>query len=291
MAYEFYKRGEISNTVTGKNIANVWENLVEKISLFGYPAITPKDEGMGKELRSVSLKVPIKNPRTHPLFGGLASHEGKALESYIDQVVGEGSHDLGKESPFKYTYHQLLRHFGVKFPWEQGGYDQIKAIIDLIVPFKRSYQASTWRIPQDNEGDLTGGDQPCLVVLWCWLGWDTYVFKEEGEEIADFYRQNKTTKYIDLLGLMKERLRDYYANNRKFSLTLDMTGIWRNRDGGSAWLDNVAAMTVQQEYIAKMIEQRFGIPVKIGYYHEHNMAIQIYPRDFPSIEKVIKTRR
>ncbi len=291
MVYEFFKKGKVSSTITGRTVADVWENLVEKIFLFGYPAITPKDEGIGRELRNISLKVPIRKPRTHPLFGGLAAKESGALEAYIEQVVGEGSHSIGKESPFKYTYHQLLRHFGTEFPWEQGGYDQIQTLIDLIVPFKRSYQACTWRIPHDNEADMSGGDQPCLVVLWCWLGWDTYTFKKEGEDIAKFYRQNKTTKYIDLLELVKERLNSYYANNSKFFLTLEMTCVWRNRDAGSAWLDNVCAMSAQQAQIAKMIEQRFGIPVRIGYYYEHNLAIQIYPRDFSSIEQLIKTRR
>jgi hypothetical protein len=40
-----------------------------------------------------------------------------------------------------------------------------------------------------------------------------------------------------------------------------------------------------------MIGDRIRIPVKIGYYYEHNAAIQIYPRDFDAIERAIKQKR
>ena len=290
-AYKFFNTGEVGSVITGTNIAGAWLNLVEKIYYYGYSAVTPKDEGMGKELRGVTLRVPIKEPRTNKFFGGLASKEGEALKTYINQVVGEGSHDLQRETPFKYTYHQLLRHYGVEYPWEQGGYDQIQAIADLIIPFKRSYQASTWRIPKDNEGDLSGGDQPCLVVLWCWLGWDTSKYKQEAEEIAEFYRKNEKTNYIDLLDKVKEWFWATYTDDRRFQPVLEMECVWRNRDAGSAWLDNVCAMTVLQIEIAKMIEERIRIPVKVGNYREHNLAIQIYPRDFPNIEKAVKEKR
>jgi hypothetical protein len=290
-AQGFYKTGEISNVITGTSITGTWLNLVEAILYNGYSAVTPADEGMGKELRNVTVRVPIKKPRTHEWYGGIAKHEGEALEAYIAQVVGEASHDRQNKLPFDYDYHQRLFHSGVEHPGEQGGYDQIKAIVDLIIPFKRSYMASTWQIPRDNEGDLIGYDQPCLVNLWCWLGWDTEIFKDEAEEIAEFYRRNRNTRYYEILEKVDEWLWATYSDNRRFQLILEMSVLFRNRDGGSAWLDNGCVITELALKIARMITNRIGVPVKAVRYCEHNFAIQIYPRDFPNIERAIKQKR
>jgi hypothetical protein len=290
-AHGFFKTGEISNVITGTSITGTWLNLVEAILYNGYSAVTPADEGMGLELRNVTVRVPIKKPRTNPLYGGIAKHEGPALEAYIKQVVGEASHDRQKKLPFDYDYHERLRHEGVKHPGDQGGYDQIQRLVDLIIPFKRSYMASTWRIPKDTEGDLTGNDQPCLVNLWLWLGWDTEIFKDEAEEIAELYRRNIDAGYNVILEKVKEFLWATYTDNRKFQLILEMSALFRNRDAGAAWLDNVCVMTELQLMIARMITNRIGVPVKAVRYCEHNFAIQIYPRDKGNIKQAIQSKR
>lgn len=289
--YGFFREGEANSIITGKSIADTWANLMEQIYHYGYLAVTPKDEGMGRELRNVTLRVPVKMPRTHKWYGGIAKHEGEALEAYIAQVVGESSHTLQKELPFDYDYHQRLRHHGAKHSGDQGGFDQIKAIADLIIPFKRSYLASTWMVPEDTEGDLTGNDQPCAVTFWCWLGWDTNKYRRESEEIAELYRRNLNSGYDEILRKVKDFLWATYADDRRFRLILELSVLFRNRDGGSAWLDNASVMTALQAMIAKMIQERIGVPVEMGYYCEHNFAIQIYPRDFGNIEKVIKQQR
>lgn len=284
----YVQRGEIKEMIEGKSPVDAWLKLIERIYLDGYEAITPKSEGVGRELRNVLVKVPPSGQRTHRLYGGLSKTEGSGLQLYIDQVVGESSHN----TTFRYTYHQRLKHYGMKNPWEIGGYDQIDALVSMILPFKRSYMAQTWYVPDDNIADISGGDQPCMLVLWCWLGWETIRFPSESQKIAKFYYDSSRSKleYNRTLLTLHSMLREFTTNNKEFHLVLDMHCIWRNRDAASAWLDNVNAFQELQRSIAVMMSKDIGVPVKPRFYYDFNIAIQIYPRDFQLVKEATGIR-
>ena len=263
-----------------RNPSLAWVELMKYIYNSGFDAITPKDEGMGRELHNVRVAVDKQFPRHHSMYGGYSKTDGNALDEYINQVIGETSHN----TTFNYTYHQRCFHHGEKTPQGTGGYDQVKKIIELVLPMKRSYMFSTWLIPGDSIADTNGSDQPCLVVGWFYWGFDTNENSVEAKELFDHYK-NFRGEYNELLETT-DKLVKKQCESDEFETTLNFTTVWRNRDAGSAWLDNVNAMMALQKKVSEELSNRVGTEIKVGEYNDISLAIQIYPRDFYIMKKL-----
>ena len=156
--------------------------------------------------------------------------------------------------------------------------------MELILPMKRSYMFSTWLVPGDTIADTNGGDQPCLVVGWFYWGFDTNKNSVEAKELFDHYK-NFRGNYNELIRVT-DRLIMEQCELDDFETTLNFTTIWRNRDAGSAWLDNVNAMIALQKKVSELLSCRVGTEIKVGEYNDISLAIQIYPRDFYIMKKL-----
>lgn len=76
------------------------------------------------------------------------------------------------------------------------------------------------------------------------------------------------------------------------NLVLNMDTRWRSRDLFKAWCDNVVALTFLAQVVAAKIQERTGIPTRVGSYADYSTSLHIYGQDFQQIrsnpEKGIK---
>jgi len=69
------------------------------------------------------------------------------------------------------------------------------------------------------------------------------------------------------------------------NLVLNMDTRWRSRDLYKAWCDNVVALTFLQQILARRIEERTGIPTRVGSYADYSTSLHIYGQDFHNIQE------
>lgn len=148
--------------VTGKGIAETWENSVNTLWKNGIKIKTeydkPKDPPSIDATMIMVASEPLSEPRIHLSIPSTF----KDLEKYKQEVI-EGVHDHWidpKSGKWTYTYHQRL----FKYPTQEGFIDQIDYLINKLsrVPYTRRAQAITWNPMLDPSTD----DPPCLQRIW-----------------------------------------------------------------------------------------------------------------------------
>ncbi len=161
-------------TVTGKSLAEAWENSLIALYYYGCEIRTQYDkkDSTGNFIdppsKDCSMRMIIEDPASEPLIhrafpGGLED-----LEEYRQEVLqGIKDHWIRDRSDpedtrWEYTYHERLFNYWV--PGIKGSINQIDRVIEELArsPHSRRSQAITWKVWED----LGIDDPACLQSIW-----------------------------------------------------------------------------------------------------------------------------
>jgi Thymidylate synthase len=67
------------------------------------------------------------------------------------------------------------------------------------------------------------------------------------------------------------------------NFVLNMSTSWRSRDLYKAWPDNVLAITVLMQVLAKQVAEKASRPTLVGSYADYTFAMHIYGQDFGAV--------
>lgn len=157
--------------VTGKSLAEAWENSLIELYRHGCDIKTeydkPDDPPSKDSTMTIVVQEPLAEPMIHRDFPGgledLQEYVLEVLEGIKDHCVRQAGDPT--DSRWEYTYHQRL--FKYQLPDSEKFYDQIAIIAEKLakVPHTRRAQAITWKVWEDNDCY----DPACLQSIWCRL--------------------------------------------------------------------------------------------------------------------------
>ncbi|MCK9483308.1 MAG: thymidylate synthase [Candidatus Marinimicrobia bacterium] len=241
--------------VTGKSLAEAWENSLIELYRHGCDIKTeydkPDDPPSKDSTMTIVVQEPLAEPMIHRDFPGgledLQEYVLEVLEGIKDHCVRQAGDPT--DSRWEYTYHQRL--FKYQLPDSEKFYDQIAIIAEKLakVPHTRRAQAITWKVWEDNDCY----DPACLQSIWC--------------------------------RLLKGDDRTYILNtNIRF----------RSNDAYKAAFMNMFALTQLQVEIAARITRLSGHEIRLGRYVHQSDSYHIYGSYFEEFRsrflKALETR-
>ncbi|MDD5230687.1 MAG: thymidylate synthase [Candidatus Marinimicrobia bacterium] len=241
--------------VTGKSLAEAWENSLIELYRHGCDIKTeydkPDDPPSKDSTMTIVVQEPLAEPMIHRDFPGgledLQEYVLEVLEGIKDHCVRQAGDPT--DSRWEYTYHQRL--FKYQLPDSEKVYDQIAIIAEKLakVPHTRRAQAITWKVWEDNDCY----DPACLQSIWC--------------------------------RLLKGDDRTYILNtNIRF----------RSNDAYKAAFMNMFALTQLQVEIAARITRLSGHEIRLGRYVHQSDSYHIYGSYFEEFRsrflKALETR-
>ncbi|MCK9559730.1 MAG: thymidylate synthase [Candidatus Marinimicrobia bacterium] len=241
--------------VTGKSLAEAWENSLIELYRHGCDIKTeydkPDDPPSKDSTMTIVVQEPLAEPMIHRDFPGgledLQEYVLEVLEGIKDHCVRQAGDPT--DSRWEYTYHQRL--FKYQLPDSEKFYDQIAIIAEKLakVPHTRRAQAITWKVWEDNDCY----DPACLQSIWC--------------------------------RLLKGDDRTYILNtNIRF----------RSNDAYKAAFMNMFALTQLQVEIAARITRLSGHEIRLGRYVHQADSYHIYGSYFEEFRsrflKALETR-
>ena len=153
--------------VTGRGLAEVWENAVLMTHQQGMDIKTQYDKPEDPPSKDCTMVMVVEDPLSEPMIhldmpGGLEDLQEycmEVLDGIKDHLVRD-QRDPG-DHRWEYTYHQRL------FAFVANGqiYDQIRIMAQKLAktPYTRRAQAVTWKVWEDNDCY----DPACLQSMWC----------------------------------------------------------------------------------------------------------------------------
>jgi len=241
--------------VTGKSLAEAWENSLIELYRHGCDIKTEYDKPDDPPSRDSTMTIVVQEPLAEPMIhrdfpGGLEDLQEyvlEVLEGIKDHCVRQAGDPT--DSRWEYTYHQRL--FKYQLPDSEKFYDQIAIIAEKLakVPHTRRAQAITWKVWEDNDCY----DPACLQSIWC--------------------------------RLLKGDDRTYILNtNIRF----------RSNDAYKAAFMNMFALTQLQVEIAARITRLSGHEIRLGRYVHQSDSYHIYGSYFEEFRsrflKALETR-
>ena len=237
-------------SVYANNLPSGWE--LAMLSCWDYGArvgthYDPKDDTPKSKEATISIK--ISDPFNEPRISLPGFPAGPAeLEVYRQEVV-HGIHNHWIKpgtSKWTYTYNERLTDYnpskGLHLPNRgvllEKGVNQIDGVIDDLERdiTSKGAQVTTW-MPTADPG--LEGSRPCLQRLW--------------------FRPLQIDKADESKG--------YFLN---------LNSHWRSRDLAKAWFMNSYAITDWNKNIAERLQDRMGIPIKVGSYTDISDSLHIY---------------
>lgn len=178
-------------TVTGKTLAEAYENAIYQVFTKGCEIKTQYDKAGFPPSKDCTLNLTITDPGSDPMIhkafpGGIADLREYVMELHGAKDEWVKNMNDSKDTRWEYTYHGRLTRYGaykkiVSFRdeqqevvkqslWTRGlmteeiGINQVEYVINKLVaqPYTRQAQMITWMPSLD----LTCYDPPCLQSIW-----------------------------------------------------------------------------------------------------------------------------
>ncbi len=222
--------------VSGRGIAEAWENSLVELYENGCEIKTQYDKPEDPPSKDSTMIITVENPLAEPMIHMDFPGGPEDLQEYTMEVVEGIKNHLVRDqndpedTRWEYTYNERLFHYSV--PGLQKAYDQIAMIAEKLAktPYSRRAQAITWKVWDDNECY----DPACLQSIWCRITAD------------------------------KDKL--YLNTNIRF----------RSNDAYKAAFMNMFALVQLQAHIAEKISAASGKDVKLGRYVHMADSYHIY---------------
>ncbi len=230
--------------VSGKSIAEAWENSLVELHSHGCRIKTQYDKSEDPASIDSTMIIDIQDPLAEPMIHKDFPGGFEDLQEYVMEVVDGIKNHLVRDpndpddTRWEYTYNERL--FNYTIPGTDSAFDQIENMARKLAEssYTRRAQAITWKVWEDN----TCYDPACLQSIWCRI--------TEDEDA------------------------NYLNTNVRF----------RSNDAYKAAFMNIFALTRLQEKIAARVSELTGKEVKVGRYMHMADSYHIYGSYFNEFE-------
>jgi thymidylate synthase len=276
--------GSLPNAaVSGRTIAEAWENSMIALICYGRPTPTQYDQNTVNPSRDLGMSMIVEKPLEHPILHRVCPGGPAQLKEYMEEVVDGTKDDLVRsprdptDEKWEYTYHQRLESF--RTPMKE-----IDRFMDSLSPEEKAIYR------RENHPMKEVADRYKRIVLLD----------------QPYVRRDLKDVVIDQIEYVAERLADQFYTRQAQAITWDpaqdtgaydppcLQRIWwrifpegekwvlnmdydfRSRDAYKAALMNAYALAKLDEKVANRVSGLSGKEVVLGRMWDKSDSYHLY---------------